>query len=144
MILIFLLPILILACASSSPAILTMYSAYKLNKQGDNIQPWHTPFLIWNIYCSISSSNCCFLTCVQISQEAGKVVWYSHPLKNFPVKGFGIVNKADIKLSIKQMKLSCFLMVQRMLALRSLVPLPFLNSARTSGNSGFTYCWRLA
>ena len=46
--LIFLLAILIPACASSSPAFLMMYSAYKLNKHGDNIQPWHTPFLIWN------------------------------------------------------------------------------------------------
>ena len=46
--LIFLLAILILACASSCPAFLMVYSAYKLNKQGDNIQPWHTPFPIWN------------------------------------------------------------------------------------------------
>ena len=51
----------------------------------------------------MSSSNCCFLTCIQISQEADQVVWYSHRLKNFPqlivihtVKGFGIVNKAEI------------------------------------------------
>ena len=46
--LIFLLAILIPACASSSPAFHMMYSAYKLNKQGDNIQPWCTPFWIWN------------------------------------------------------------------------------------------------
>ena len=46
--LIFLLAILIPACASSSPAFLMMYSAYKLNKQGDNIQPWRTSFPIWN------------------------------------------------------------------------------------------------
>ena len=46
--LIFLLAILIPACASSSPAFLMMYSAYKLNKQGDNIQPWRTPFPICN------------------------------------------------------------------------------------------------
>ena len=46
--LIFLLAILIPACASSSPAFLMMYPAYKLNKQGGNIQPWSTPFLIWN------------------------------------------------------------------------------------------------
>ena len=46
--LIFLLAILISACASSSLAFQMMYSAYKLNKQGDNIQPWRTPFLIWN------------------------------------------------------------------------------------------------
>ena len=46
--LIFLLTILIPACASSSPALLMMYSACKLNKQGDNIQPWHIRFPIWN------------------------------------------------------------------------------------------------
>ena len=46
--LIFLLSILIQVCASFSPAFLMMYSAYKLNKQGDTIQPWHTPFPIWN------------------------------------------------------------------------------------------------
>ena len=47
--LIFLTAILIPAYASSSPAFLMMYSAYQLNKQGDNIQPWCTPFLIWNL-----------------------------------------------------------------------------------------------
>ena len=46
--LIFLPAILIPACASSSPAFLVIYSAYKLNKQSDKIQPWHTPFPIWN------------------------------------------------------------------------------------------------
>ena len=46
--LIFLPAILIPACASSSPVFLLIYSAYKLNKQGDNIQPWRTPFPIWN------------------------------------------------------------------------------------------------
>ena len=46
--LIFLPAILIPACASSSPVLLVMYSAYKLNMQGDNIQPWRTPFPIWN------------------------------------------------------------------------------------------------
>ena len=46
--LIFLLAILIPACASSSLAFCMIYSAYKLNKQGDNIQPWHTPFPILN------------------------------------------------------------------------------------------------
>ena len=46
--LIFLPPILIAACASYSPAFLMMYSAHKLSKQGDNIQPWRTPFSIWN------------------------------------------------------------------------------------------------
>ena len=54
--LIFLPEILIPTCASSSLAVLMMYSAYKLNKQGDNIQPWCTPFPIWNQYlfpCSV-------------------------------------------------------------------------------------------
>ena len=46
--LIFLLAILIPACASSSPEFHMMYSVYKLNKQGDNIQLWGTPFSIWN------------------------------------------------------------------------------------------------
>ena len=46
--LIFFLAILIPACATSCPAFLIIYSAYKLNKQGDNIQPCHSPFLIWN------------------------------------------------------------------------------------------------
>ena len=45
---IFLPAILIPACASSSPAFHMIYSACKLNKQGDNIQPWCTPFPIWN------------------------------------------------------------------------------------------------
>ena len=64
------------------------------------------------VFCSMSSSNCCFLTWMQVSQEAGQVVWYSHLLKNFPqvivihtVKGFGIVNKAEIDVFLE---LSCF------------------------------------
>ena len=85
-----------------------IYFAYRLNKQADNIQPWCIPFPIWNQSSSMSSSNCCFLTCTQISQEAGQVVWYSHFLKDFPqfvvihtVKGFGIVNKAiDVFLEL--------------------------------------------
>ena len=51
----------------------------------------------------MSNANCCFLTCLQVSQEAGQVVWYSHLFQNFPqfvvihrVKGFDIVNKAEI------------------------------------------------
>ena len=62
--------------------------------------------------CSISSSKCCFLTCIQISQETAQVVWYSHPFQNFPqfivthtVKGFGIVNKAEVDVFLE---LSCF------------------------------------
>ena len=60
------------------------------------------------VCCSISRSDCCFLTCIQVSQEAGQVVWYSHPFQNFPqfivihtVKGFGIVNKAEIDVFLE-------------------------------------------
>src|SRR5574341_988561 len=62
----------------------------------------------WSMFCS----NYCFLTCTQISQEAGQVVWYSHLFQNFPqfivihtVKGFGIVKKAEIDVFLE---LSCF------------------------------------
>ena len=90
-----------------------MYSVYKLKKQGDNIQPWCTPFPIWNQ--SVVPGpvlTCCLLTWMQISQEADQVTWYSHHLKNFPqfvvihiVKGFGIVNKTEIDVFLE---LSCF------------------------------------
>ena len=60
----------------------------------------------------MSSSNCCFLTCIQISQEACYVVWYSCLFKNFPqfvvidtVKGFSITNKAEIVVFLET---SCF------------------------------------
>ena len=60
------------------------------------------------VCCCMSSSNCCFLTCIQISQKAGQVVWYSHLLKNFPqfavihtVNGFGIVNKAEVDVFLE-------------------------------------------
>ena len=63
--------------------------------------------------CCMSSSNCYFLTCIQVSQEAGQVVWYSHLFQNFPqfivihiVEGFGIVNKAEIDVFF--LELSCF------------------------------------
>ena len=60
----------------------------------------------------MSSSNCCFLTCIQIYQEADQVFWYSHLFQNFPqfivihtIKGFGIVNEAEIYVFLE---LSCF------------------------------------
>ena len=63
------------------------------------------------VSCSMSSSNCCFLTCKQISQEAGQVVWYSHLFQNFPqfivihtVRGFGIGNKVETDVFLE---LSC-------------------------------------
>ena len=103
------------------------------------------------VCCSMSSSNCCFLTCIQISQEADQVLWYSHLLKNFPqfvvihtVKGFGIVNKAKKQKSMFFWNPLAFSMIQRMLAIWSLVPRPFLNPAWTFGISWFMYCWNLA
>ena len=61
------------------------------------------------VCCSMSSSNCCFLTCIQISQEAGQVVWYSHLFQNFPqfvvIQRFGVVNEAEIDVFLE---LSCF------------------------------------
>ena len=85
----------------------------------------------------------------KISQEAGQVVWYSHLIQNFPqfivihrVKGYGIVNKAEIDVFFWSSL--AFSMIQWMLAIWSLVPLPFLKPAWTSGSSRFTYCWSLA
>ena len=99
--------------------------------------------------CTMSSSNCCFLTCIWVSQEAGQVVWYSRLLQNFPqfivihtVKGFGIVNKAEIDVFFWNSL--AFSIIQQMLAVWSLVPLSFLKPAWTSGSSLFTYCWSLA
>ena len=60
----------------------------------------------------MSGSNCCFLTCIQISQEAGQVVWYFRLFKNFPqfvvihtVKGFSVVSEAEVDVFLE---LSCF------------------------------------
>ena len=65
-----------------------------------------------HVRCSMSGSNCSFLTCIQISQEAGQVVWYSHLFQNFPqfvvihtVKGYGVANKAKVDVFLE---LSCF------------------------------------
>ena len=64
------------------------------------------------VSCSMPFFNCCFLTCIQISQEGGKDVWYSHLLKNFPqfvviytVKGFDVINKAIVDIFLE---FSCF------------------------------------
>ena len=75
------------------------------------------------VTCSMSSSNCCFLTYLWVSQEAGQVVWYPHLSQNFPqfivihtVKGFGIVNTAEIYGFFFGNSLA-FPMIQRMLAI---------------------------
>ena len=60
------------------------------------------------VHCSMSGSNCCFLTCIRVSQDAGKVIWYSHLLKNFPqfvvihtIKGFSVVNEAEVDVFLE-------------------------------------------
>ena len=65
------------------------------------------------VHCSMSSSNCCFLTCIQVTLEAGRVVWYSYLFKNFPqfamihtVKGFLVVNETEVKVLLE---FPCFL-----------------------------------
>ena len=67
---------------------------------------------IYSLDILLDSSNCCFLTCIQISQEAGQVVWYYHLLEHFlhfvvihTVKGFGVVKKAEVDVILE---LSCF------------------------------------
>ena len=102
------------------------------------------------VCCSMSSSNCCFLTCIQISQEADQVVWYSHLFQTFSqfivihtVKGFGIVNKAEIDVFAGTLLLfpwssGCWQFDLWFLCL-------FKNQREhPSGSSRFMYCWSLA
>ena len=104
--------VIIPSCASSSPAFLMMYSAYKLNKQGDNIEPWRAPFLIWNQ----STVPCPVLTVASWPAYRflrRQVRWSGIPisLRIFQfvvihrVKGFGVVNKAEADVFLK---FSCF------------------------------------
>ena len=134
--------------SSSSLAFCMMYLVYKLNKQGDNIQPWHTPFPIWNQ----SVISCLVLTAFS---------WPAYRFFRKQVRWSGIPMSLRIShsllwssqskvlaMSIKQKWMFfwnslAFLMNQQMLAIWSLVPLPFLNPAWTPGNSRFIYCWRL-
>ena len=75
------------------------YSAYKLNKQGDNTFPNWKP-----VRCFMSGSNCCFLIRIQVSQETGKGVW--HFVVIYTAKGFSIVNEAEVDVSLE---FPCFL-----------------------------------
>ena len=110
--LIFLPAILIPACASPSPAFFLVYSAYKLNKQGDSIQPWRNPFLIWDW----SVVPCLVLTVASWSAYRflrRLVRWSGIPisLRIFQfvvvhtVKSFGIVNEAEVD---GLLEFSCF------------------------------------
>ena len=108
----FLLAVLIPACASSRPTFHMTYSAYKLNEQGDNMQPWHTPFPIWNQ----SVVPCQVLTAASWSSYRflrKQVRWSVFPIsENFlqfvvihTVKGFGVVNKGEVDVFLE---FSCF------------------------------------
>ena len=84
------------------------------------------------VCCSMSSSNCCFLTCIQVSQGVGEVVWHSHLLKNFlqlvvihTVRGFGVANKAEVDVFLE---LLAFSMIEQMLDVGNLI----------SGSSAFS------
>ena len=97
----------------------------------------------------MSSSNCCFLTCVQISQEAGHVVWCSHLFQNFPqfvvihtVKGFGIVIKAKVDGFLERSRLfDDAVDVDSLISGSSAISKSSLNIWKFSW---FTYCWSLA
>ena len=94
----------------------------------------------------MSSSNCCFLPCPPYRRQ---VRWSGIPISirifQFVVihivKGFGVVNKAELDDFWNSLALS---MIQLILAVWPLVPLPFLNPAWTSRSSWFMYCWNLA
>ena len=84
-----------------------MFAAYKLNKQGDNILVILLS-QIWTTLLFHAQSNYCFLTCIQVSQKTGKVVWYSHLLENFPqfvvnntVKRLSVVNEAEVDVFLE-------------------------------------------
>ena len=111
--LIFLWATLIPAYVSSKLAFLMMYSAYKLNKQGDSIQPWCTPFPILNQ----SVVPCKVLPVASYPAYRflrRQVVCYSHLFKNFPqfivihtVKGFSIVNQAEVDIFLEFSSFFC-------------------------------------
>ena len=125
-----------------------MYSAYKWNKQGDNIQPWYTPFPAWNqsILPWPALTVASWPAYWFLRSRSGGLVFPS--LEQFSTvccdlhKGFSIINKTEVDFF--PWNFLVFSMIQWVLAIWSLVPLPFLSPAWTSGSSQFTYCWRLA
>ena len=124
-----------------------MCSGYKLNKQGDNIQPWRTPFPIWNQ----SAVPCPFLTVgswLAYRFLKRKVRGSDIPISfrifhiccDHTVKGFDIINKAEADVFLE---LFCFFNDPTDVGNFISVSLPFLNPAWTSGGSWFLYCWKL-
>ena len=96
----------------------------------------------------MSGSTCCFLTCIQISQEVGKVVWYHHLLKNFPVccdiYSRNLYGSQWSRSRCFFCSFLTFLMIQQMLAIWSLVLLPFLNPACAVLGSVVSHSWTVA
>ena len=147
--LVFLPAILIPACASSSPAFCLMYSAYKLNEQDDNIQTWSTPF---------PSGNQSVILCQVLTVPS----WPAYRFLRRELKSSAIPSSWRVFHSLlwSTQRLQCsqwsrsryfwgipllFLWSSRqMLAIWSLVHLPFLNPSCTSGSSQFTCYWSLA
>ena len=98
------------------------------------------------VHCSMSGSNGCFSTCIQVSQEAGKVIWYSHLFKNFPqfvvihtIKVFSIVNKAKVDVFLES---PCFFYDP--MNVGNLVSGSSAFSKSSLYIEKFTYCWSLA
>ena len=120
----------------------------RLNKQVENIQPWCAPFSIWNqavAPCPVLNVACWLAYRFLRRQITWSGIPVSlrifHSLSWSTVKGFGVVNEAEVNVFLE---LSCFCYNLRMLAILSLVPLPFLNPAWTPGSSRFRYSRSLA
>ena len=110
--LLFLPVILIPACSSFSPAFHMMYSPCKLNKQGDNIQPFHTPFPIWNhsvvpyLVLTVASWPAYRFLRRQVRWSGIPISWRIFQFVVIHiVKGFGVINKAEVDFFLN---LSCF------------------------------------
>ena len=109
----FLEPVLIPAYNTSRLAFLLMCSGYRLNKQGDGRQPCRTPFSIQNLSVVLYRVLTVASQPIHVSQETGKMVWYSHHLKSFPqfvmmhtLKGFSVVNETEVDIFLEFL---CFL-----------------------------------
>ena len=100
------------------------------------------------VHCSMSGCNCCFLSCIQVSQEAGKVPWNSHLFQNFPQfvaihigKGFSTNNEAEVD---DFLEFSCCFYDPIDFGNLISGSSAFLNPPWMPGNSWFIYCWSIA
>ena len=143
--LIFLLAILIPACDLSSLAFHMIYSAYKLNKQGDNIQPWRIPFPIWNQ----SVVPCPVLTVAswpayrflrrQIRVSGIPISWRIFQFVVIhTIKSFNVVNEAEVDVFLE---FPCFFYEPVNIGNLISASSAFSNPVCTSGSSEFTYYW---